>query len=655
MWNRKYLLVAYVTLTAVLFYFGFSDNSGEKSLGNEAKLSIPKFLEAVSQGYISGGEINYPYVDASLVALKGTFRVPPAKTIETVEVKVEFKLPESEVAVVPSPTEASKLEENAEAKPSLFSDDFIKRNTSKAVISEGLITPAQIEILREKGFTEKLSLKAAQAEQKAARNSFWNILNSVVGLLLPVLLIIILASFILSRRNSGAKAVDVSKTNVSFASVAGCDEAKEEVKEIVDYLRNPAEFTKMGGKMPKGILLVGPPGTGKTLLAKAVAGEAGVPFFSLSGSDFVEMFVGVGAMRVRRLFKQARKKAPCIIFIDEIDAVGKQRGNGPSNGGTDERDQTLNALLVAMDGFEGTEGIIIFAATNRAEMLDEALLRPGRFDRRVTVDLPDIEGRKAILAVHSRNLKLSDTVDLGHVARNTPGFSGASLANLLNEAALHAARNKHTAIEPSDIEEAREKIAWGRERKRLMTPKDRRVIAVHEAGHALMQLCEPEEGSMLHKATILPRGQSLGSTHFGQEHDIINFSRKRAMARLLCYVGGRAAEDVLLGETTSGASGDIKEASRIARLMIHKWGMSSLGFLDLDDNQLMSDGLLEQADEELKQLLAERYARAVALCKEYKASLTAISNELDKRETLTGDEIRAIHNQYVSTQTSQTV
>ena len=361
------------------------------------------------------------------------------------------------------------------------------------------------------------------------------------------------------------------KDSVNFKDVAGCEEAKEEVSEVVEFLKDPKKFQRIGGRIPKGVLMVGPPGTGKTLLAKAVAGEAEVPFFSISGSDFVEMFVGVGAARVRDMFEQGRKNAPCIVFIDEIDAVGRQRGAG-LGGGNDEREQTLNSLLVEMDGFGDHEGVIIIAATNRPDVLDNALLRPGRFDRQVTIDLPDLNGRHEILQVHAKKIVLAEEVNLEHVARNTPGFSGADLANLLNEGALIAARYNKKVVEMQDLDDARDKISFGRERRKLMDDEDRRITAFHEAGHAIIQALVDDGQMPVHKVTIIPRGQSLGSTMFIPKKDMLNHSRRRLLDGICCAMGGRAAEEIVIGDVTSGAYGDIRMATKRARHMVCDWG-----------------------------------------------------------------------------------
>ena len=372
---------------------------------------------------------------------------------------------------------------------------------------------------------------------------------------------------------SKARMLDDSANKVRFSDVAGCDEAKAEMKEIVDYLKDPLKYKMLGGKIPKGALLLGPPGTGKTLMAKAVAGEANVPFFAISGSDFVEMFVGVGASRVRDMFEQARKHAPCLIFIDEIDAVGRSRFTG-IGGGHDEREQTLNAMLVEMDGLETQEGVIVLAATNSADVLDPALLRPGRFDRQIVMDLPDIRGRRMILNVHAKNIKLEPTVDLDVIAKTTSGFSGADLANLINEAALLAARNDRKAATQADLEEARDKVCWGTERRsRKISERERRLTAWHEAGHAIVNL-HCEHAMTLHKVTIIPRGPALGVTMMMPDEDRYSQSRLEMLDSMALAMGGRVAEELVIGDVTSGAAADIEHATKIARAMVCSFGMS---------------------------------------------------------------------------------
>ncbi|MGA0902681.1 MAG: ATP-dependent zinc metalloprotease FtsH [Opitutales bacterium] len=484
--------------------------------------------------------------------------------------------------------------------------------------------------------------------------------------LLPFLLIIGLLYFLFVRQlrmagkgalsfgKSKAKLLTRENEKVVFNDVAGCEESKEEVAEIVDFLKDPKRFRKIGGKIPKGVLMVGPPGTGKTLLAKAVAGEADVPFFSISGSDFVEMFVGVGAARVRDMFEQGRKNAPCLIFIDEIDAVGRQRGAG-LGGGNDEREQTLNSLLVEMDGFDGHEGIIIIAATNRPDVLDSALLRPGRFDRQVVIDLPDLEGREAILKVHAKKIKLSEDVQLRSLARASAGFSGADLANLLNEGALIAARRRKKCVEPIDLDDAREKITIGRERRRVMDEEDRKIIAYHEAGHAIVQ-AKIDDGLLpIHKVTIIPRGQSLGSTMFTPKKDILNHSKRRMLNQVCCAMGGRAAEEIEIGDVTSGAAGDIRMATNIARSMVCDWGMSELGMISFGDKQDQvflgkelsraqnySEETARKIDSAIKEIIDQQYERAKQLLTDHIDALHASANALLEFETIEGKHIHEI-------------
>ena len=483
---------------------------------------------------------------------------------------------------------------------------------------------------------------------------------------LPFLLFIGLIYFLFARqlKNAGrgamsfgkskAKMLTRDKDSLTFADVAGCDEAKEEVSEIVDFLKDPKKFQRIGGRIPKGVLMIGPPGTGKTLLAKAVAGEAEVPFFSISGSDFVEMFVGVGAARVRDMFEQGRKNAPCIVFIDEIDAVGRQRGAG-FGGGNDEREQTLNSLLVEMDGFDGHEGVIIIAATNRPDVLDSALLRPGRFDRQVTIDLPDLNGRHEILQVHAKKFSLSKEVNLKHVARNTPGFSGADLANLLNEGALIAARYNKKVVEMNDLDEARDKISYGRERRKLMDDEDRKITAYHEAGHALVQAVIDDGHLPVHKVTIIPRGQSLGSTMFMPKKDLLNHSKRRLLNQICCGMGGRSAEEIVLGDITSGASGDIRMVTSTARQMVCDWGMTELGPIAYGEsrhhaymgqvgsgNKDYSEKTAQAIDKKIHEIVQEQYERSIKILKEHREALDVLANALLEHETLDGIHVKEI-------------
>jgi cell division protease FtsH len=492
-------------------------------------------------------------------------------------------------------------------------------------------------------------------------NEMW---SSLIGFLLPLLIILAFFYFLVRQQlrsagrgamsfgKSKAKMLAQDRNKVTFKDVAGVEEAKEEVQEIVEFLKDPKKFQRLGGKIPKGVLMTGPPGTGKTLLAKAIAGEADVPFFSISGSDFVEMFVGVGASRVRDMFEQGKKNAPCLIFIDEIDAVGRHRGHG-MGGGHDEREQTLNALLVEMDGFDTQEGIIIIAATNRPDVLDPALLRPGRFDRQVTVNLPDVKGREEILRVHAKKVKLADSADLSRIARGTPGFSGAELANLLNEAALLAARKNMKSITNPELEEARDKVRWGRERRSMaLSEKEKENTAYHEAGHAiLIELLE--HTSPLHKVTIIPRGPSLGSTMWLPEEDKHNNRKSELLDDLVVAMGGRVAEEIQFGDVTNGASGDIRMASRIARSMVCSWGMSTkLGMIEYGENESTafmgrgssnySPDTAQKIDEEVKRLIDEAYEQAKEILLKYKDKLDAIAQALLEYETLDGVHIKEI-------------
>ncbi len=438
-------------------------------------------------------------------------------------------------------------------------------------------------------------------------------------------------------------------TNVTFSDVAGIDEAKEEVTEIIEFLKNPKKFTKLGGRIPRGVLLVGEPGCGKTLLAKAIAGEADVPFFSISGSDFVEMFVGVGASRVRDLFKQAKDSSPCIVFLDEIDAVGRRRGGGFSHGGHDEREQTLNAILVEMDGFSPADGVIVIAATNRSDVLDPALIRPGRFDRQVVVPLPDVKGRLEILRVHSKKVKLDGTVDLERLARGTPMFSGADLAAIINEAAIGATMQNKESVEQTDLEEARDKIRFGRARKSRRIDKDEnRATAYHEAGHAVLQYLL-KDADPLHKVTIIPRGMALGATFSLPEKDRLGYSLRYLAATMRVLCGGRLAEERAVGDISSGASMDITQVTRFARAMVLDWGMSErLGFVRYSGEDSResfvgekeySDVTARIIDEEIKRLVSEAYEDARRLLEANWDKVAAVAEALLKHETLSLDDV----------------
>ena len=496
------------------------------------------------------------------------------------------------------------------------------------------------------------------------------LLSQILIAWFPMLLLIgVWVFFMRQRQGGGGKAMSFGKSRArmmtqeqiktTFADVAGCDEAKEEVAEIVDFLREPKKFQNLGGKIPKGILMVGPPGTGKTLLAKAIAGEAKVPFFTISGSDFVEMFVGVGASRVRDMFEQAKKNAPCLIFIDEIDAVGRQRGAG-LGGGHDEREQTLNQMLVEMDGFEGNEGVIVIAATNRPDVLDPALTRPGRFDRQVVVGLPDVKGREQILKVHMRKVPVGPDVDAMTLARGTPGYSGADLANLVNEAALFAARTNKRTVTMVEFEKAKDKINMGPERRTMiMTDKQKESTAYHEAGHAIVGYLVPEHDPV-HKVTIIPRGRALGVTFFLPEGDQISISQKQLESKLSTLYAGRLAEDLIYGEEniSTGASNDIKVATNIARNMVTQWGFSDkLGpiLYTEDEGEVflgrsmakakhMSDETAHVIDEEVRAIVTRNYARARQILIDNMDILHAMKDALVKYETIEEEQIKQLMN-----------
>lgn len=531
-------------------------------------------------------------------------------------------------------------------------------NDGQAFVTYAPFDPNLVPRLVDKG----VKIKAAAPEEELP--SFFHVLLSW----LPIVLLIGFSIFSLRQIQSGGnRAMGFGKSRarllgekggkITFDDVAGIDEAKHELEEIVDFLKDPQKFQRLGGRIPRGVLLVGPPGTGKTLLARAIAGEANVPFFSISGSDFVEMFVGVGASRVRDMFEQAKKNAPCIVFIDEIDAVGRHRGAG-LGGGNDEREQTLNQLLVEMDGFEENEGVIIVAATNRPDVLDPALLRPGRFDRQVVVPNPDINGREKILAVHMRRVPLASGVDVRVIARGTPGFSGADLANLVNEAALLAARRGKLSVSMDDLEKSKDKVMMGAERRSLaMTEDEKRLTAYHESGHAIIAYYSPDSDP-IHKATIIPRGRALGMVMRLPEGDRISMSRDKLMADLEVSMGGRIAEELIFGsgKVTTGASSDIKMATDIARRMITEWGMSDrLGFQSYGEQQQemfigqalaqrkqISEHTAELIDEEVKLILANCYKNAYQKLTDKLDKLHLLATTLLECETLSGDEIKLL-------------
>jgi cell division protease FtsH len=526
------------------------------------------------------------------------------------------------------------------------------------------LVPFHVKMLLTDSMVEKL-LKLPNVEVKEPNT----MLLSVMMTLLPILLIgaFIWFFFISQIKMAGKGALSFGKSKArllakernktTFKDVAGIEEAIEEVSELVEFLKDPKKFQRLGGRIPKGVLMIGPPGTGKTLLAKAIAGEADAAFFSISGSDFVEMFVGVGASRVRDMFEQARKNTPCLVFIDEIDAVGRSRGHG-LGGGNDEREQTLNALLVEMDGFDTQEGIIIIAATNRPDVLDPALLRPGRFDRQVTVNLPDIRGREAILKVHAKNVKLAPGVDLSIIARGTPGFSGAELANLLNEAALLAASTNKKAVGMRELEEARDKVRWGRERRSLaMTDQEKKFTAWHEAGHAIVNVLL-KHTHPLHKVTIIPRGQSLGSTMSLPKQDILSRRRKEMLDDVAMIMGGRIAEEIVSEDISTGAAMDIQQATHIARAMVCQYGMSDkLGMVQYGDNEefvflgremgrpkVYSEDTAREIDAEIKRIIDEQYTVAKNLITTHIDKLEIIAKSLLEFETLEGGQVEEIVN-----------
>jgi cell division protease FtsH len=513
------------------------------------------------------------------------------------------------------------------------------------------------------GMLQKLRENHVEVKiEKEEQNNIW---LTILSQWMPVVFLFLFFIFFMRQlQGTGGKAMTFGKSKakllseshnkVTFADVAGIDECKEELEEIIAFLKDPKKFSKLGGRIPKGVLMMGPPGTGKTLLAKAVAGEAGVPFFSISGSDFVEMFVGVGASRVRDLFEQGKKNAPCIIFIDEIDAVGRHRGAG-LGGGHDEREQTLNQLLVEMDGFESNEGVILIAATNRPDVLDPALQRPGRFDRRIVVPRPDLRGRLGIIKVHTRRVPLAPDVELDTIARGTPGMTGADLENLVNEAALFAARQNKERVEISDFESAKDKVLMGPERKSMiMTEVEKRNTAVHEAGHALVAKllpgCDP-----LHKVTIIPRGQALGLTQTLPSEDKLNYYRKSTLDKLAMLMGGRVAEELVFDEMSAGAASDIEHATNIARAMVCRWGMSKLGPLafgsregevflgrDLATRPDYSEDTARQIDGEVREIILTSYEKAKNLLNENMATLKRVSEALLEYETLEAEDVSVI-------------
>ena len=620
--------------------------------------SANQFLSHLEKGEVVTAEV-LPESD-KILAISGEFKLAPTTDANKSGADAKKNEAEKESAAekkADAKASAPEIVEKDLTKPAESADATARKTAPKLKLKYNTriyATDAVISKLEEKG------VQTVYLE----RDVWWKSLLLNLAIAVPILLVFY---FIFTRQIHGAgsgaiqfgksraRMIDPSENRTKFDDVAGCDEAKEEMKEIVEYLRDPLKFKLLGGKIPRGALLTGPPGTGKTLMAKAVSGEASVPFFSISGSDFVEMFVGVGASRVRDMFQQARKNAPCLIFIDEIDAVGRSRFSG-IGGGHDEREQTLNALLVEMDGLETQEGVIVIAATNRVDVLDPALLRPGRFDRQIVIDLPDIVGRRKILAVHAKNIKLAKDVDLDAVAKSTPGFSGADLANLINEAALLAARNNKDAATQSDLEEARDKVCFGRERRSRKIPeRDRRLTAWHESGHAIVNLFL-ENSIPLHKVTIIPRGQALGLTMMMEHEDRYSRSRMEMLDIITTDLGGRVAEEIALGDITSGASQDIAHATNLARAMVCSYGMSDkLGTVqygeradhiylgrDITRNESCSEQTQREIDDEVKRIIGECKARATKIVTEQRERLDKLANALLERETISGADIRKL-------------
>ncbi len=554
---------------------------------------------------------------------------------------------------------------NKEIKEAAFKQgqvDFLDTNGNKWMTTLGSDATRELLVKKVDEFNAANPPNAIKTtEEQASSGIGYLVLLNVV----PLLVIFGFLAFALRQMQAGgnkalsfgkskAKLLNNQQKRVTFKDVAGVDEAKEELQEIIEFLKDPQKFQKLGGKIPKGVLMVGPPGTGKTLLAKAVAGEANVPFFSISGSDFVEMFVGVGASRVRDLFEQGKKNAPCIIFIDEIDAVGRHRGAG-LGGGHDEREQTLNQLLVEMDGFESNDGVILMASTNRPDVLDPALLRPGRFDRRVVVGRPDVRGREGILKVHTRKIPLDEAVDVSVIARGTPGFTGADLANIVNEAALNAARYNKKVVAMSDFEIAKDKVMMGAERKSMViSDEEKRITAYHEAGHTLVGLKVPNIDPV-HKVTIIPRGMALGVTMYLPEKDRLSATKEFLLGQIAMSMGGRIAEDVFIGSITTGAANDIEKATEIARAMVCEYGMSDLGPLtfgkkeeqiflgrEIAQHRDYSEDTAIRIDAEVKRIIDSQYKRAEKIITDNKDVLIRLAEALLEHETLDSVQIRRV-------------
>jgi cell division protease FtsH len=645
-WRGLILISVAVMLVAVAFKWKAGDASS-------TDLLFPEFIQLVEEGIENGSE---PVGGTSAAEIPEVTGQEPVDAENGGRLPANLRINKSkplQIVINPGSMEetvvgsfvASKTADGKAAGPEKF----------RVLVNLEFQRDVLLDLMKRGGLTYTVEYKSSM---------FGNAMLAF----LPVFLLLLLLYFFFRQQmrmagrgamsfgKSKAKMLTMEKNKVTFKNVAGVDEAKEEVWELVEFLKDPKKFQRLGGRIPKGVLMVGSPGTGKTLLARAIAGEADVPFFSISGSDFVEMFVGVGASRVRDMFEQGKRNAPCLIFIDEIDAVGRHRGHG-MGGGHDEREQTLNALLVEMDGFDTQEGVIIIAATNRPDVLDPALLRPGRFDRQVTVSLPDVKGREEILEVHSKKVKMDESVDLGVVARGTPGYSGAELANVINEAALLAARKGLKAITLPELEEARDKVRWGKERRSLaISEKEKENTAFHEAGHAiLLEILEHTEP--LHKVTIIPRGPSLGSTMWLPEEDKYNMRKREILDALIVDMGGRVAEEIVFGDVTSGASGDIKMATDLSRKMVCQWGMSDeLGMVEYGDHhehvflardmggggRNYSEDTAEKIDREVKRIIDNAYQKAKDLLMKHRKELDIIAKALLEFETLDGSHIRDI-------------
>ncbi|MEY4386028.1 MAG: ATP-dependent zinc metalloprotease FtsH 2 [Verrucomicrobiota bacterium] len=618
----------------------------------------------------------------------GEFRIPPRTWIVWIAIiagivglmMVKDKLgPTTDSTQISMPEFNAKLDSNQIVSATInytranfpivesITGKYFKTDSAGGVVEENGKRTEVAFVVKDPVLTEAWLDKHPVPSEKVKMHEVNTMAMTMIWQLLPFLIIagLIWFFFIRQIRMAGKGAMSFGKSRArllakernktTFKDVAGIDEAIEETKELVEFLRDPRKFQRLGGRIPKGVLMVGPPGTGKTLLAKAIAGEADAAFFSISGSDFVEMFVGVGASRVRDMFDQARKNTPCLIFIDEIDAVGRSRGHG-LGGGNDEREQTLNALLVEMDGFDTTDGIIIIAATNRPDVLDPALLRPGRFDRQVTVNLPDVRGRESILKVHAKNIKLSPDVDLSVIARGTPGYSGAELANLLNEAALLAAGLNKKAVGMKELEEARDKVRWGRERRSLaMTEEEKRNTAWHEAGHALVNVVLSHTHP-LHKVTIIPRGQALGATMYLPKDDVLSRRRKEMLDTIAVTMAGRIAEQIVADDISTGAAGDIQQATNMARAMVTQFGMSEkLGMVqygsddeyvflgrELGRSKSYSEVTAREIDDEVRQIIDTAFNRAKDLINANRDKLETIAKMLLEYETLEGAQVEEI-------------